>query len=58
MKSVDKVGVSGMGGGGVQVGDKGAGRISELWATSGSGLCRMSCISCLKLGGNLAWTSG
>ena len=57
-KSVDKVGVSGMGSGGVWAGDEGAGGISERWATCGSGLCRMSHISCLKLGGNLAQTSG
>jgi len=57
-KSVDKVGVSGVGGGGVQAGDEGAGGISELWAACGSGLCRMSRISCLKSGGNLARTSG
>jgi len=57
-KSVDKVSISGVGGGGVWAGDKGAGRISELWATCGSGFCRMSHISCLKSGGNLAQTSG
>ena len=57
-KSVDEVSVSGVGGGGVWAGDEGAGGISELWAACGSGLCRMSRICCLKLGGKLVWMSG
>jgi len=47
------------GGKGVWVGDNGAGNFSELWDTDyDGGLCRMSCICCLKSGGNLAQTWG
>jgi len=51
--------VSSTGGKGVQVGDNSAGKFSELWATDcDGGLRRMSCICCLKSGGNLVRTSG
>jgi len=51
-RSVSGVSTSGTGG-------EGAGGASELWAVDcGSGLCRMSRICCLKLGGKLARTSG
>jgi len=58
-RSVSGVSTLGMGGEDALAGGEGAGGASELWAVDcGSGLCRMSQICCLKLGGKLAWTSG
>jgi len=58
-RSVSGISTSGTGGEGALVGGEGAGGASELWAVDcGSGLCRMSWICCLKLGGKLARTSG